>query len=87
MCRVSNMVRHDQRPTKQHMTCSNCHKGDCENCVDVARLLAGYTNLICQCTKKNHGGEANVQQILDPSTGVVHAPGLEVDRDGKVTRR
>ncbi len=80
------MARHDQRPTKAHMTCPNCHKGKCEECVDVARILAGFTQTICQCTKKGHDGEARNQQVLDPFTGTVHAPGLSVTKDGEVNR-
>lgn len=80
------MARHSQKPSRQHMTCPNCHQGKCENCVDVGRLLAGFENTICQCRKKGHSGEPRDQQILDPSTGTVYAPGLKVDVDGKVTR-
>jgi hypothetical protein len=80
------MARHDQKPKKAHMTCSPCHNGRCDNCVDVARFLLGCDDRICQCTKQNHDGEAVNSQILDPSTGTVYAPGLKVDIDGKVTR-
>lgn len=31
--------------------------------------------------------EPNTQQILDPETGAVHAPGLTVTQDGEVIRR
>jgi hypothetical protein len=80
------VARNSQKPNKRHMTCPNCHNGDCNNCVDVTRILAGYTDEICQCTRKNHSGEPQQNQILDPETGTVHAPGLTVDIDGKVTR-
>ena len=80
------MTRHDQKPNKRHMTCTNCSLGNCNNCVDVTRYLAGFTMPICQCSRKGHNGEPRDQQILDPETGTVYAPGLEVDIDGKVTK-
>lgn len=80
------MARHSQKPDKKHMTCPKCHEGKCDECVDVARILAGFQNEICQCTRKKHAGEPQAEQILDPSTGTVYAPGLKVSIDGKVTR-
>lgn len=80
------MARHDQKPKKEHMTCLNCKMGRCVVCVDVTRYAAGFTSSICQCSRKDHSGEPRDQQILDPETGTVYAPELEVDIDGKVTR-
>lgn len=77
--------RHDQKPDKKHMTCSNCQAGNCEQCVDVTRILLGRAGLICQCTRRGHSGEPRDKQIADPETGAVHAPGLAVQQDGTVT--
>lgn len=75
------MARHDQKPPRA--VCSNCRNGNCEGCVDVLRSV--YTDdKLCDCRRKNHTGEPMSQQILDPETGTVHAPGLTVDSDGKV---
>ena len=68
------------------MTCPRCHEGKCDECVDVGRFLAGFEKPICQCIRKNHAGEPADQQILDPETGAVHAPGLVVKADGTVTQ-
>lgn len=77
------MGRHDQTPKKRDMTCPSCKKGNCHDCVDILRAV--YTEeMICTCTRKNHAGEANVNQILDPFTGSVHATGLTVSADGEV---
>jgi hypothetical protein len=65
------------------MVCVPCRRGDCNECVDILRLA--YTEVpVCQCTRQNHNGEPINQQILDPETGTVYAPGLEVTRDGEV---
>lgn len=77
------MARHDQRPSKKDMQCPACKRNECETCVNI---LLGKDD-ICTCTKKFHtDGEPNRAQILDPDTGVVHAPGLTVDPDGTVQR-
>ncbi len=81
------MARHDQKADRKHMICPKCGEGDCEKCVDVYRYLAGFEKPICQCRRKNHDGEPVDQQILDPETGDVHAPGLVVKADGEVVRR
>jgi hypothetical protein len=78
------MARHDQKPDDRHFVCSNCHNGNCFECVDVLRMV--YTDeTICRCTRRGHDGEPNSQQILDPETGAVYAPGLVVSEDGEVT--
>lgn len=65
------------------MVCVPCRRGDCTECVDVLRSV--YTDvMVCQCTRENHDGEPVRQQILDPETGTVYAPGLEVTIDGEV---
>lgn len=75
--------RHDQKPDKKNMTCTPCGRGHCEECVDIIRML--FTkNRICQCTRKGHDGEPINQQIKDPETGTVYAPGLTVTEDGTV---
>jgi hypothetical protein len=46
-----------------------------------------YTDeTICRCRKQGHSGEPRDQQILDPETGTVHAPGLQVSIEGEVKR-
>lgn len=77
------MARHDQQAERQHMICMNCRADDCNNCVDVLRMV--YTDVaICRCGRASHGGEPARKQILDPETGTVHGPGFTVDQDGKV---
>lgn len=79
------MSKHSQRPDKSLMTCMRCKNGDCNNCVDVLRMV--YTDqTICQCTRKNHSGEPVDQQIADPFTGAIHAPGLTVEPNGEIHR-
>jgi hypothetical protein len=79
------MARHDQRPSETKMTCLWCNRGKCTECIDILRIIAGL-DTICNCKLPNHAGEPRDQQVLDPETGVVHAPGLTVDPDGTVTR-
>lgn len=35
------------------MICVGC-EDDCANCVDILRLKAGFSWLICECQKKEH---------------------------------
>lgn len=77
------MAKHDQRPDNRMMVCPNCQKGNCENCVDVLRILYSE-ELICQCTRKDHAGEAVNQQIKDPETGSVYGPHSVIHEDGHV---
>ena len=78
------MARHDQRPDKSLLVCVNCKNGNCENCVDVLRMV--YTNdLICKCERKNHLGEPLAEQIRDPFTGDIHGPHAVITEDGTVT--
>lgn len=70
------------------MVCPSCKDDNCERCVD--RLRAIYADdFVCECTRNLHtekrDGEARLNQIKDPETGTVYAPGLTVDIDGKVT--
>lgn len=68
------------------MVCSACHEGECEDCVDVSRTRTGvFSKTICQCQRKGHNIEAPSTQILDPESGTVFAPGLQVSIDGTVT--
>lgn len=77
------MSRHAQKVEQRHMVCPQCKADNCEQCVDVLRMA--YTDeTICQCTRKGHDGEPRDQQILDPETGTVFAPGLSVSQDGEV---
>jgi hypothetical protein len=50
----------------------------------VYRYLSGKKDPICECRKKDHGGEPREQQIRDPFTNEIVAPGLTVDMDGNV---
>lgn len=77
------MAKHDQRPDKSVMVCVNCKKGNCSNCVDVPRAI--YTDdMICKCQRKDHMGEPNRQQILDPDSGSIYGPHSVIDKDGNV---
>lgn len=81
---------HDQRPDPRLMVCLDCKLGQCENCID--RLRALYTtDWICTCTRKLHAekrdGEPTLNQVEDPFTGDIHAPGLVVGEDGQVKFR
>ncbi len=81
---------HDQRPEPRLMTCQNCKLGKCESCVDrLRRIYADDT--VCQCTRKLHvekrDGDMTLNQIEDPETGDIHAPGLIVKADGEVIFR
>lgn len=82
---MSRSRKHSQRPTKRDMTCPNCKWNNCAECVDVVLILAGRPT-VCTCTRRCHSGEPIDQQVLDPFTGTVHAPGLEVAEDGTITR-
>lgn len=75
--------RHSQKPPI--FVCSHCQAGNCEYCVDVLRALFSQ-KMICECKRARHLGEPVEQQIADPFTGTVHAPGLVVEADGTVVR-
>lgn len=77
------MARHSQKPTRRLMICKPCKDGSCGSCVDILRSV--YTDkMICQCDRRGHDGEPINNQILDPETGTVYAPGLEVSANGEV---
>jgi hypothetical protein len=80
------MGRHTQQPVERKFVCTFCKEGNCNQCIDVARALLSMS-LICDCTAEGHDGEPNRQQILDPETGAVHAPGLVVTQEGEVIKR
>lgn len=74
---------HSQKTDPRQMTCFNCRNGHCENCVDVLRMV--YSDeMICTCTRKNHLGEPIANQIKDPESGTVYAPGLTVSELSEV---
>ena len=77
------MSKHAQRPDKSKMTCPNCKKGECENCVDVLRILYSEEP-ICTCERKEHGGEPVNSQIKDPFSGSVYGPHSVIKEDGTV---
>lgn len=80
------MARHDQRAIPKDTVCMSCQRDDCGNCVDVIRAIAGFMEELCNCKRKKHSTEPNTQQILDPDTGTVYAPGLHVTQEGTVVR-
>lgn len=79
------MARHDQRHAERKFVCTYCKAGTCELCTDVARVLVGL-GTICDCDRPGHDGEPTRQQIADPETGTVYAPGLHVTTEGEVVR-
>lgn len=78
------MSKHSQRPDKQLMICPNCSKGECGGCVDVLRSVYSQ-ELLCQCTRQGHSGEAINNQIQDPETGSIYGPHAVIKEDGTVT--
>jgi len=76
--------RYDKRKPPPFV-CTKCQAGDCENCIDVIRAVMSDV-LICKCRRKAHSCEPVDQQIKDPFTGAVHAPGLTVTKEGEVKR-
>jgi len=71
---------------RKRMVCAHCLQGNCMRCVDTVRI-AWSMEPICTCTAKGHGGEPVEQQIEDPFTGDVHAPGMVIKKDGEVERK
>lgn len=65
--------------------CTHCKAEDCSHCIDVLRVVFDM-ELICHCSRRDHSGEPRDQQIRDPETGTVYAPGLSVTEDGEVHR-
>jgi hypothetical protein len=66
------------------MVCVSCKQGNCRGCVDVTRAALGREGTICKCLRQGHDGEPRNEQILDPESGTVYAPGLHVTQDGDV---
>lgn len=67
--------------------CLPCQQNRCFDCTDIAFILADrHIEFPCKCMRPGHSTEPNTQQILDPDTNTVYAPGLKVDEDGTVTR-
>lgn len=79
------MSKHSQKSEPKYMVCSECVRDCCELCVNVSLILLGR-NEICECKKQGHNGEPRDQQVLDPETGAVHAPGLTITEEGEVQR-
>ncbi len=77
------MAKHSQKDKDKNWTCVQCQDKLCMACVDIIRMT--YTDVkICRCKLKGHNTEAFTQQVLDPETNTVHAPGLTVGEDGSV---
>lgn len=88
------MKRHNRqgkpRTDLKPFVCTHCQEGNCDSCIDIGRVMmvrvADFVP-ICKCKTPGHDGEPVDQQVKDPFTGTVHAPGLEVSEDGTVTKR
>ncbi len=86
-----NLSRQERRKTLLdgkpvgNFTCTKCKANKCSFCIDVVRYIAGLPS-ICKCMSRNHSGEPFNNQILDPDTGSVYAPGMEVKPDGTISR-
>lgn len=70
---------------KTEFICTHCSAGDCNNCSDIMRIIVNLPE-ICQCARPEHSGEPVNQQILDPETGDVHAPGMVIHEDGSIEK-
>lgn len=70
---------------RKKKVCVQCKYGQCQYCLDILNVLYDKS-LVCTCELPNHSGEPRNNQILDPITGTVHAPGLTVTKDGEVKR-
>ena len=80
--------RHSQKGDEDTFVCRQCRLEHCDQCLDKLRLLYAKDRL-CRCRRTLHlekiMGEPRLNQIEDPETGMIYAPGLTVNRDGKVT--
>lgn len=76
---------HNGKIDPKRLVCTHCLQGNCNRCVDTVHIVLGM-DCWCQCKRKEHSGEPNTQQIRDPETGTVYAPGLKVTEDGKVEK-
>lgn len=84
---MSGTNSHRQNASKALMTCLPCRMDGCGDCVDKIMLLLGRPQ-ICGCERQLHDekiqGEPRLEQIRDPVTGDVYAPGLVAKHDGGV---
>lgn len=81
---MARKAAHDQRSTPQDWSCDKCRGNDCNNCIDIMRVVVLGLPQLCYCKRKGHDGEANEKQITDPTTGTVWGPGLRVTTEGEV---
>lgn len=79
------MARHDQKGQAHKFVCPKCREDKCVECFDIVRIFANLP-AICFCTRRNHSGEPRDNQVADPFTGDVHAPGLTVTYEGEVIK-
>lgn len=66
--------------------CFRCYDAKCSQCVDVMAVVMG-TETECNCQRPGHDGEPINNQVTDPFTGAVHAPGLVVEQSGEVIHK
>lgn len=54
--------------------CNACVRGDCDECIDLARLFAGLTDPICTCTRRQHSNEPHgaPEHRCDPACAAVN---------------
>jgi hypothetical protein len=83
---MARKAKHDQRTIPPGWVCTNCRDSNCNNCLDIVRLIVFRAPPLCTCKRKDHAREARDKQIRDPETGTVYGPGLQVTIDGEVTQ-
>lgn len=78
--------KHNIQAPRDRMSfvCTHCKAGDCQNCMDIKRVVVMGKEPLCACQRKGHSGEPIECQIADPFDGSVHGPGMVVSEDGKV---
>lgn len=83
---MARKSKHDQRATPSGWVCDKCRNDDCNNCIDIMRVVIMGKNPMCYCKRKGHSGEAVDKQITDPEDGTVWGPELRVTKEGEVIR-
>lgn len=78
--------RRDKGFKESSFVCTHCIADMCDECTDILRVIANLPE-ICKCTAPGHSGEPALQQVRDPFSGDVHAPGLVVKNDGEIIRK
>jgi hypothetical protein len=72
------------------MHCPACREGNCNSCPDKVMILLGKER-ICTCKRSGHddlvNGEPRTQQVQDPFTEDIHAPGLIVKAESGALER